>query len=431
MQRAPDPRQEVPERSFRQVARYFLILNLVTGLSDPDGGIAQIPVQFILKDTLKLGPRDMAFAQFVIAIPLSVSFLFGFVRDRWSPFARRDRGYFLLFGPLTALVYLALPLGRRSVLVLVVSMFAANLFSLFVSASLEALTTLVGQEMAMTGRLGALTQLVDSGLTASSFVLGGWLQSHTSPDALFRGLAALSLLILPLGLWRPRSVYAGHDRAAPQAHTTGHEILRFARHRPLWPAMLVWLLWQFNPCFATPLFFTLTDRLGATSNQYGWFMGLFYLSLVPAPIAYGFLCKRVPLSRLLWWSTALAIPQVLPLLFLKTPTQSLLLAPLLGLLGGLPTCAYYDLILRSCPKGLEGAAMMMSGTMLFVAIRFGDILGSWLYDRGGFALAAWVTTAVYACIPVVLAFVPRWLTAHPDGAGVLRPGDASGPRWPP
>ncbi|MGD0678667.1 MAG: MFS transporter, partial [Polyangiaceae bacterium] len=190
----------------------------------------------------------------------------------------------------------------------------------------------------------------------------------------------------------------------------------FVRHRPLWPAMLVWLLWQFSPCSATPLLFFLTERLGATSDQYGLFMGLFYMSLMPAPIAYGFLCKRIRFSQLLFCSTFLAIPQAIPLLFLRTPPQSLFLAPLLGLLGGLPTCAYYELLLRSSPKGLEGAAMMMSSTVLFLAIRFGDIFGSWLYGRGGFGLAAWVTTGVYAIIPLVLAFVPRSLIAYTDGS---------------
>ena len=233
---------------------------------------------------------------------------------------------------------------------------------------------------------------------------------------LFIGLVALSALILPLGLWRPPSVYAGQGDVVEKRPTTVHEIVRFVRHRPLWPAMLVWLLWQFSPCSATPLLFFLTERLGATSDQYGLFMGLFYMSLMPAPIAYGFLCKRIRFSQLLFCSTFLAIPQAIPLLFLRTPPQSLFLAPLLGLLGGLPTCAYYELLLRSSPKGLEGAAMMMSSTVLFLAIRFGDIFGSWLYGRGGFGLAAWVTTGVYAIIPLVLAFVPRSLIAYTDGS---------------
>lgn len=267
----------------------------------------------------------------------------------------------------------------------------------------------------MTGRLSSLTQLVESGLTGVAFILGGWLQGHTTPVHLFFGLAAMTMVIPLLGWWRPRSVYRG--QAGVQAgRTMAREIARFIRHRPLRPAMLVWLLWQFSPCSATPLLFYLTERLGATSGQYGLFMGLFYFSFLPAPIAYGFLCRRIPLSRLLWWGTALAIPQVIPLVFLETPTQALYLAPLLGLLGGLPTCAYYELILRSCPKGLEGAAMTMSSTVLFVAIRLGDIFGSWLYAGGGFALAAWVTTGVYASILLVLPLVPKGLIAWADSA---------------
>jgi len=62
---------------------------------------------------------------------------------------------------------------------------------------------------------------------------------------------------------------------------------------------------------------------------------------------------------------------------------------------------------RSCPKRLEGTGMMIADTGYFIAVRFGDLFGSWLYVRGGFSLAAWITTAVYALMLPMLLFVPR------------------------
>ena len=38
----------------------------------------------------------------VAAIPLYLSFVFGFIRDTWNPFGMRDRGFMLLFGATSA-----------------------------------------------------------------------------------------------------------------------------------------------------------------------------------------------------------------------------------------------------------------------------------------------------------------------------------------
>ena len=41
-------------------------------------------------------------------------------------------------------------------------------------------------------------------------------------------------------------------------------------------------------------------------------------------------------------------------------------------MGGVATAAYLDLLIRSCPKGLEGTIMMASNALYFVMSRGGD-----------------------------------------------------------
>ena len=87
-----------------------------------------------------------------------------------------------------------------------------------------------------------------------------------------------------------------------------------------------------------------------------------------------------------------------------------------GLFGGFATAAYIDLIMRSCPKGLEGTAMMVANTSTFaLAGSAGNLLGSWIYSRGGFASAVTITTLATALIVPVLRSVPAELTARHDG----------------
>jgi hypothetical protein len=85
-------------------------------------------------------------------------------------------------------------------------------------------------------------------------------------------------------------------------------------------------------------------------------------------------------------------------------------------MGGVATAAYMDLIMRSCPRGLQGTTLMMSGSLYFVSSRFGDVLGTTLYDHyGGFTVCVVATTVVYVLIVPVLWIVPRHLTATADG----------------
>jgi MFS family permease len=98
------------------------------------------------------------------------------------------------------------------------------------------------------------------------------------------------------------------------------------------------------------------------------------------------------------------------------PVSTIVVAILYGLFGGFATAAYFDLIMRSCPKGLEGTAMMLANTSMFSnAGNSGNLLGSWIYSKGGFASAVIITTLATALIVPVLRAVPPELTATRDG----------------
>ena len=45
-------------------------------------------------------------------------------------------------------------------------------------------------------------------------------------------------------------------------------------------------------------------------------------------------------------------------------------------MGGVATAAYLDLMIRSCPKGLEGTLLMASNALYAVISQAGNLLGS-------------------------------------------------------
>jgi hypothetical protein len=78
----------------------FLIVLLAFGA--PSGGLIDIPITFFLKNKLHLEAHELAEFRLLSAIPLYLSFVFGFIRDTWNPFGMKDRGFLLLFGLVTA-----------------------------------------------------------------------------------------------------------------------------------------------------------------------------------------------------------------------------------------------------------------------------------------------------------------------------------------
>ncbi len=92
------------------------LLMLLINLADPAVGLINIPVSFFLKNRLHLAAHEQAMFRLAIGAPLFISFALGFLRDRWSPFGVGDRGHFMLFGGITALIYIViafLPPGVR------------------------------------------------------------------------------------------------------------------------------------------------------------------------------------------------------------------------------------------------------------------------------------------------------------------------------
>jgi len=114
------------------------------------------------------------------------------------------------------------------------------------------------------------------------------------------------------------------------------------------------------------------------------------------------------------------VPQIVPLLCVHSATGALIAAVPFGLLGGIATAAYMDLLIRACPKGLEGTMMMMSWSMYALAVNVGNFWGTNLYEyHGGFVACVVATTLVYALIILVILLVPKALISGAD-AEVVR-----------
>jgi len=410
--------------SVRQTIFLYLgILIVLLAFGGPSGGLIDIPISFFLKNRLHLTAHEVANFRLLAAVPLYLSFVFGFIRDMWNPLGMRDRGYMLLFGGASALLYVCFAFTPLTYVTLLAAIVLLTASFLFVASAQNGLTSTIGQQHAMTGEVSAVWNVFLSVPTVGALLIGGTLSGmleDKNPDQAIRILflvgAAIMATVALYALWKPPEVF---DNVRAEGGADGHplkNLARLARHWPIYPAMLIWLLWNFAPGSTTPLQYHLQNTLHATDAQWGQWNAIFAASFIPTYIVYGLLCRRFPLKTLLLWGTVLAVPQMVPLLFIDTVTQALVAAVPIGLMGGLATGAYLDLIIRSCPRGLQGTTLMMSSSLYFVVVRFGDVLGTNLYDRyGSFTVCVIAITIVYALILPALLLVPRYLIATADG----------------
>jgi MFS family permease len=411
-------------RATRQrIFLYLGVLIVLLAFGSPSGGLIDIPISFFLKNKLHLEAHELAQFRLVAAVPLYFSFVFGFIRDTWNPFGLQDRGFMLLFGAVTAALYVACAFTPVSYATLLIAVVLLTTAFLFVSSAQNGLTSMLGQQHAMSGQISAVWNIFTSIPTFAALLIGGALSDlleerdvDQAARFLFLAGAAIMAAVTVYAAWRPRVVF-DNVRVEPAAAVHPlHGLARLIRHWPVYPALLIWLLWNFAPGSTTPLQYYLQNTLHAQDAQWGQWNAIFAASFIPTFMLYGLLCRKFTLRTLLLWGTVAAVPQFIPLLFVNSVSGALLAAVAMGLMGGVATAAYLDLIIRSCPAGLQGTTLMLSSSLYFIVSRFGDVLGTNLYDHyGGFVVCVIAITAVYALILPVLLLVPKRLTATADG----------------
>ena len=177
--------------------------------------------------------------------------------------------------------------------------------------------------------------------------------------------------------------------------------------------------------------FYLANTLHASPAVYGEFNGIIAVSFIPAFFLYTYLCRKFSLRTLLWVGAIVTVPQMIPLAFVQSGNDALMLAVPIGLLGGIAVGAFCDLTIRSCPPGLQGSLMMMVDGIGLLSLRASDYVGSAIYDANpgrGFLYCVIATTAVYTLIPPILLLIAASVISTAEGVQIrnsMRPSRQS------
>src|ERR1700738_2258502 len=190
---------------------YLGLLIVLVAFGGPSGGLIDIPISFLLKNRLHLTAHEVANFRLLAAIPLYLSFAFGFIRDIWNPLGMKDRGFMLLFGGISAALYLFFAFTPLTYVTLLAAVILLTASFLFVASAQNGLTSTIGQQHAMTGQVSAVWNIFLSVPTAGALLIRGQLTGMLEdkhPDQAVRILflvGAAIMAALPLSaLWKPR-----------------------------------------------------------------------------------------------------------------------------------------------------------------------------------------------------------------------------------
>ncbi len=411
-----EPRIVTPSGSqefilFAYTAVLLVVFNVATaGLTGP-------AYQSILQKGLNLKPTTQSIFGIVTDIPNIVGFLFGFLRDRWRPLNRGDRGYFLVVPLLMAGVNFMLAAGPFTYnRLLWLTILAASTGALL-GAATNGLLTAIAQYNGTSGRFSVLLLVAPRLVSIFSNYFGGKLGDAAHQHLAFALSGVLCLPMSALSFWKPPVAFA-HEND-PKIHASVEEIRiairRLFRHRAIYMPVIVLSFWAFAPGWGTPLNVYLIKKIGLSEASFGNVMAMLGVGTLVSSLGYVFLCKSLRLRPLLYWGTFLGVLGCPVFLLIHSPTQAYVVGFLAGVSLSIGLCSFNDLLIRCCPTDLEGVAFLLVLAARSLAADTSDIFGSWLYEKGGFGLALAATTLTTGAIFVVLPFIPHAVTAHREG----------------
>lgn len=374
---------------------------LLLNLSLPLDGLANLPLQLIMKDQLGAGPLVIAISNAVISAPVLVAWFAGVLRDQKG--GGSIDSLFVAGGMLlSACCYAFLAVDSTSVRVVTVVACVASAALLLAKTSLQAVMSYAARQTRTEDQASALWNIVDVLPTLFSYALGAWLLSSLGTTGFFLLCSCLACVGLVLGI----GVVA---RVAPSPTDVQRGITLSLLKQLLvdWKylsAVLVIFLFTFSPGWQTPILFYLTEVVGLSQIDFGRFWLSNSLGVVVGCVVYARFASSLSETKVLFTATLLMVLQSPLPLFISSAVDAYLIGAVSGGLYGFAIAAYWSGLIRSIPHGLHGASYMVAVLVSAIGVRGGDVVGSWMLGHYGYVLPFVITTMATALIWPVLLF---------------------------
>jgi len=397
-------------------AGYSIVLMVLFNIASV--GLVSLPITYYLLDK-HVPPTALSKFSLFTDIPFYVGFLFGFLRDRWRPAGKGDSGYFVLSPLAMVAAYGFIAFTPHTYNNLVIGVLMTSVASALLGAAAQGLLAAIAKDFGLTGRLAVVALVAARGGMMYNSYGGSFFNQDITKAALVS--AGVGLFMLIFAVWHPRVIFRSQDEVFVNVIPEGASAaaMRLVRHTAVYLPALAIFLFEFAPGWGTPLTLFFKETLHLGERPFGEAQLWLRAGQIGAALSYALLCQRFRLKTLLYWGTLLAVIGGPAFLLIHGPLQADAISFVAGICCGIALASYYDLLVRSCPKELEGVAFMLFAGMLTLASDTSDLLGTWLYEKGGFALALGISTLFTALIFIPVILVPRSVTDPVEGERIV------------
>ncbi len=146
----------LPSAERRRIFLYLGGLILLVTLNNPNGGLLDVPITFLLKNRLHWDADNLAWFRLAASVPLYLAFIFGLARDNLVGVGFGDRrliGTFGLVGLILHAIFAVLPVTAATLFSAVLLLTTS---ALFIAAAQNGLASTLGGQHSMSGQVSAV-----------------------------------------------------------------------------------------------------------------------------------------------------------------------------------------------------------------------------------------------------------------------------------
>ena len=360
---------------------FFGIVYAVEGIGQAKSGIIWQPLSYFLKETRGWGPVEISAALAVLDVPWIIKPLYGLISDFLPIAGYRRRSWLLLASLAVSAAFAYVALGATAGAMIPALVMTAIAMAVM-STVCGALLVENGQRLNATGAFVNQQWLWFNAAAMAAALTGGWLAELVPGETALRlaaAIAAVAPVAVLLALTLVREDRAVIDRAGFARGVRG--LLATFRSRDLWLVVGFLFCYYFSPGLGTPLYFTLTDRLGFSQHFIGVLTAITALGWIAGGLLYRYVLWRLTERRLLTLSLGLGAGSTLLYLALDGPKTAIVIWFFTGVSGMVANVATLSLAASRCPRGAEGFTFAAMMSVINLATPLSDTLGSVLFQH--------------------------------------------------
>ncbi len=357
-------------------------------------GLAQLAVNFFLKDNLDLNPSQVAALMGIITLPWIMKPLFGFITDGVPIGGYRRRPYLILSGVLGTLAWISLAIFTHNIWTATLALILTSTSTMMSDVIIDAIVVerVRAESLIQSGSMQSLmwTTAAVGGLFAAYG--SGWLLEHFSSQTVFGIAAIFPLFIIAIsGLIAEEPMPVGEDHGSNIRQTIDLLWGTVRQKYILLPTLFI-CLWQVTPNADAAFFFFKTNELDFDPEFLGLVQFVSNLAILVGTAIYQRYLKAVSFRTILGWGIVLsAVVGMTSLLLVTHANREIGITDrwfclgdsfLLMLASHISFLPVFILSARLCPPGIEATifAFLVSvfGLSAMIANELGAMLTHWL-----------------------------------------------------